>query len=654
MTHNINKEKKLFTRNNPENETEGTLRITLSRVGYVTHPTQNNDIEIPEKNLMGALSGDLVRVMFKSDKTTGHSTGTIKKILSRKKTSFVGTLRKVGGSFVLLPDDQKMYRTIIISKKNLHGTKPGSKVVAKISSWTKNNDPLIASIQKTLGKPGEHETEMLSILYDKEFSPEFPKEVEDEAERVKKYLSDPSIETRKDFRTTTTFTIDPDTAKDFDDALSLKILSENRYEVGIHIADVTYFVRPGTKLDDEASKRATSIYLVDRTIPMLPETLSNDLCSLNPNEDKLAFSVVFEMDKDGAIYKEWFGRTRIKSNKRFTYEEAQNVLNSKQGDFYNELSILNTIAKNLRKEKFKRGAIAFESKELKFVLDENMKPVSIIKKERLDTHMLVEDFMLLANKKVTEYVDLLEKSSKIKHHFVYRVHDHPDEEKIERVLDILKKLGYEINRKDKKITSYDINAILKQVDGTPEENLIQTAMIQSMAKAEYSTKNIGHFGLAFPLYTHFTSPIRRYPDIMVHRLLDKHLNRKTISQEEAERYQELSLRSSQRERIAEEAERESKKYKQAEYMASHIGETFTGVISGVTRFGLFVQEKETLAEGLVGLRSLTDDYYSYNENTLSIIGEKTKKKYQLGDTLKIQVKKVDVRKRQIDYVIVVT
>lgn len=628
---------------------EGALRVGPSLVGYITHPTLETEIEIANKDLKGALAGDLVEVEIIGKKKDSGHTGRVKKIQARRRSSFVGTLRKVGRSFVVVPDNERMYRKIMVAKKDLGGARTGNKVVAKVLSWEKPDNPIQAKIEKTLGKPGEHETEMLSILYDKEFTPDFPRAVEEEAKKVRSYLNNPDIQKRKDFRTTTTFTIDPKDAKDFDDALSIKSLGKDLCEVGIHIADVTYFVRPGTKLDEEAARRATSIYLVDRTIPMLPETLSNDLCSLNPNEEKLAFSAVFEVDTKGDIKKEWFGRTRIKSDKRFSYEEAQKVLDTQKGPFYKELSTLNTIAKALRKEKFKRGAIAFESKELRFTLDENMKPIAIEKKERLDTHMLVEDFMLLANKKVTEYVDKLKKKSNIKKHFVYRVHDEPDEEKIDKVLDLLKKLGYEIHRKGKKITSYDINAILKKVDGTPEENLIQTAMIQSMSKAEYTTKNIGHFGLAFPFYTHFTSPIRRYPDVMVHRLLDKYLNNEKVTPQEAERYKELSLYSSQRERVAEEAERESKKYKQAEYMSFHVGEEFEGTISGVVRFGLFVQEKETLAEGLVAMRNLGDDYYTYDEKSLSLIGEKTKKKFQLGDTVKIRVKKVDVRKRQIDY-----
>ncbi|MAZ40720.1 ribonuclease R [bacterium] len=631
---------------------EGALRIGPSFVGYLAHPTFDTEIEIPNESLKGALPGDTVVVQLTGkQKTSGHF-GKVTKIVTRKRSSFVGTLRKVGRSFVVLPDNERIYQKIMVSKKELAGAKSGSKVVAKVKTWGKPDEPIMASIDKILGKPGQHETEMLSILYDKEFTPDFPSDVEKEAKAVRSYLQNEDIKKRKDFRGTTTFTIDPVDAKDFDDALSVKKLDNNLFEVGIHIADVTYFVRPGTRLDQEGAKRATSIYLVDRTIPMLPETLSNDLCSLNPNEEKLAFSAVFQMDKDGNIHKEWFGRTRIKSDKRFTYENAQKTLDTKKGEFYEELTILNNLAKKLRKEKFKKGAIAFESKELRFELDEKMRPVKIIKKDRLDTHMLVEDFMLLANKKVTEYVDRLEKRSKVKHHFIYRVHDQPDEEKIERVLDLLKKLGHEIHRKGKKITSYDINTILAKVAGTPEENLIQTAMVRSMAKAEYTTKNIGHFGLAFPFYTHFTSPIRRYPDVMVHRLLEKYLHNENVSKQEVERYQELSLHSSQRERVAEEAERESKKYKQAEYMSFHVGEEFTGTISGVTRFGMFVQENETLAEGLVAMRSLGDDYYSYDESNLSLVGEKTKRKFQLGDTVKIKVKKVDVRKRQIDYVLV--
>lgn len=634
---------------NKNSNIEGTIRLTTHGVGFITDDSGEN-IEIENKYLNTAFNGDVVCVSVKEE--GGKKIGEVTKIVARKKEHHVCTIKKSGELFFCIPQDTKMYVDILIPKRFLEKANPGEKVVTKIVSWDSGNRNPIGKVTRVLGEPLSHNTEMEAILYDKDLVIDFEPDVLKEAKEVRKYLYDKkSIEKRRNMSDTTTFTIDPEDAKDFDDALSIKILPSGDYEIGIHIADVTYFVRPGTKLDKEASRRATSVYLVDRTIPMLPPDISNDLCSLNPNEDKLAFSAIFVMDTNGNIKEEWFGRTIIYSNKRFSYEDAQNVLNKKEEKFHKELKILNDIAHKLGNKIKKAGAIGFHNTEVRFVLDENKRPVSIVEKKQFDTHKLVENFMLIANKRVTEYVEKLAKKSGIKKDFIYRVHDIPDPEKIKNLLHLLKSLGYDIHI-NSPIESEDINKILNTVRGKSEELLIQKAAIKSMTKAIYTTKNIGHFGLAFPFYTHFTSPIRRYPDIMVHRLLDIHLHNKKISEKDWGIYVRLAEHSSRMERVAEEAERESIKFKQAEFMREHIGEIYNGIISGVTPWGIYVEEETSRSEGLVGLKTLTDDYYEYNEKDYALIGQRSKKKLQLGNKVKIKVKNVNLSKKQIDYILV--
>lgn len=565
--------------------------------------------------------------------------------MERKKTRFVGILIEKDGKILLDPDDQRVYTQILIPRKELHGAKKGDKIVADVAHW----EGLVGKVVKVLGKPGEHETEISAILYGKNFSSAFSTSVEKAASEARNFLKDQDIPLRRDFRKVTTFTIDPDTAKDFDDALSIKKLDNGNFEIGIHIADVTHFVRSGDALDQEAARRATSIYMVDRTVPMLPEELSNDLCSLNPGEDKLAFSAVFEMDRDARIKKEWFGKTIISSDKRFTYAEAQNILNKKSGVFLKELTALETLAKKLRSERIEGGSILFEDTEVKVILDSNNKPIDIIQKERVETQKIIEDFMLLANKQVAEFIGKYEKEKGIRH-FIYRIHDKPNEEKISFVLALLKSLGYKTSARDR-IDAKEINKILKETENKPEEGLVQTAMIRAMSKAIYTSKNIGHFGLGFSYYTHFTSPIRRYPDIMVHRLLQMYLNSKSPSKNNIETNDKLAAYSSQMERVAETAERESIKFKQAEYMNERIGNTYKGVISGVTNWGIYVEEIKTRSEGLVSVRNLGDEYFTFNKDKFSLTGKDSGKSYRLGDVVDIVVSSVDVRHRQINYLL---
>lgn len=641
----------------PQGKTiSGTISVSSKGLGYVEIVDSTEDIEIQPKLLRGAFHNDKVEIKLagKSGGKKGRPQGEVVKILERAKSQLVGTLEKEGGKLFLIPDDQRMYQDVLIS--GIHDDVPlHTKVLVKITKWNENKSP-VGEILKVIGTKGDHNVEMESIVYEKGFDTSFPFEVEKEAEEIEKKekpIPESEILKRRDFRNTLTFTIDPVDAKDFDDAISFRKINDNLYEIGVHIADVSHYVRRGGALDKEASKRAFSVYLVDRTIPMLPEVLSNDICSLNPNEDKLTFSAVFEMTLDAKIKKRWIGKTVINSDKRFSYEEAQNVLDSKSGKYFEELNILNSIAKILGREKFAAGALDFEKDEVKFKLDERGVPISVFRKERLETHKLVEDYMLLANREVAEFIIKENKEKKYKEGgFIYRVHDLPDQEKLADLSLFLRALGYDLESHDGKITSKMLKKLLEDVEGKTHESLIKTATIRTMSKAIYSTRNIGHFGLAFSNYTHFTSPIRRYPDLLVHRVIESYLDGKRIPDHEMAFYEKMAGNCSKKEIMAAEAERASIKYKQVEYMSSRIGKEFYGTISGVTEWGIYIEEKNTKCEGMAKLRDLNDDFYIFDEKNYAITGKNKKRKFVLGDEVKFNVVKADLERKTLDYQII--
>lgn len=635
-----------------ENKLQGQISINTKGVGFFDIEGQDESVEIQPQFVNRALHGDTVEITLTGEKIRNRPQGKVVKVLERAKDEFVGLVIEKNGRLFVSPDDKRLYVDIPLLPSEKAET--GNKVLVKIVSW----ETLEGKILKVIGKKGENNAEMESIVLEKGFRIEFPQAVEAEAVRIKREYKDTSaeeIKKRRDMRDVTTMTIDPFDAKDFDDAISFKELGNNEYEIGVHIADVSYFVTPGTELDRESEKRGLSVYLVDRTIPMLPEILSNDLCSLNPHEDKFTFSAVFKMNSSGEVLEEWFGRTVIHSDRRFTYEDAQEVIDGKQdGPYQKELRTLRDIAQKLEKKKVENGAMVFETDEVKFILDETGKPIKVYKKSRLETHKLVEEFMLLANRAVAKFIfmsqnrDVKKKGSQS----VYRIHPAPDVDRIENLAIFLKALGFNLKNKDGKVTSKDLNALLSEVKGTVNEDLINTATVRSMAKATYSTKNIGHFSLAFAYYTHFTSPIRRYADVLVHRFLERELNGGKIEQDEYSKFEKICLESSELEKKASEAERASIKYKQVEYMMNHVGETFDGAITGVTEWGVYVEEKETKCEGMIKIRDLGDDFFALDEKNYTIIGEKTGEKFRLGDPIKFKVVSADMEKRVLDYSIV--
>jgi len=634
----------------------GFITTTGKGLGFVNTEDEKfeEDILIEAGYLNTALNGDKVEVSLHPKVPQERQTGEVVRVIERARDTFIGIIEIAKNVGFVSADDRRMYTSIYIPSSKLKNSQTGDKVQVKIISWKDPKRNPEGEVIRVLGKKGDHNVEMESIVLEKGFETGFPKEVEEEAkliEKNEKNISPEEISKRRDMRQTLTMTIDPFDAKDFDDAISFKRIDADKFEIGVHIADVSHFVREDTALDKEALKRGCSIYLVDRTIPMLPEVLSNDVCSLNPKEDKLTFSAIFIMDSNAKVSERWFGRTVIHSDKRFTYEEAQENINKQSGDYFEELITLNNIAKKLQKQKHEDGAIEFDTEEIKFKLDENNKPIGVYKKPRLDTHKLVEEYMLLANKEVAKFIyDSIYKKGKKDTGAIYRIHNAPDGERIADLGIFIRALGHHFPKD--KITAKDINVMLASINGTPEADLIKTATVRSMAKAIYSTKNVGHFGLAFEYYTHFTSPIRRYPDLLVHRILANHLYTNKFKDTDIVKFQKIADQSSEREIAASEAERASKKYKQVEYMQERIGQTFEGIISGVAEWGIYVEEIETKCEGMIKIKDIGNDYFEIDRKTYSIIGQKTKKKYQLGDKISFKVIGADLEKKTLDYILV--
>ncbi|HEY4479959.1 MAG TPA: RNB domain-containing ribonuclease [Candidatus Paceibacterota bacterium] len=690
-----NKPKKEQTKHKNLKTLKGVIKVISKPMGFFMLPDtdRSEDVVVFEEGLNCALDKDEVEVEI-IGKDRDRKKGRVVRILNRNKTEFVGTLENslrqsadgVGDGLVFVPDDFKFYRKIELVAFPENATS-GQKVLVKMLPWTNQNLNPKGEVLKVIGKKGEHETEMQSIILDKGIVYDFPEEVEEEAKKVAEDFF--AGADRRDFRDVLTFTIDPVDAKDFDDALSYREIGEGKIEVGVHIADVSHFVRPGTALDREARKRLFSTYLVDRTIPMLPEVLSNDLCSLNPNVDRFAFSAVFEIEKNppvggGKILKRWFGKTIINSDKRFSYEEAQEVLNaaekrfssesprppgttpSRTGvssqssarlsseNFFQPLAELNRLANIYRAENKKEGAIEFETDEVKFELDEKGKPIRIYKKPRLDTMKMIEEWMLLANREVAKFISekLEKRGAQAGAASIYRVHDLPNMDKLEELAIFVRALGHELPVRGGEVSARDLNILLTKIEGHSAESLVKTAAIRSMAKAIYSTQNIGHFGLAFEYYTHFTSPIRRYPDLVIHRILENHLNGGHIKKDEFAYLQKICNEASEKEIVVAEAERESIKYKQVEFMQSRVGQEFDAVISGVTEWGMYVEDPSTKAEGMIRLKEMNGDLYQLDAKNYAIVGANTKKKYSLGDSVRVRLVSADLDRKILDFKLV--
>ena len=648
-----------------QNYFTGRLDVTSNGNGYLVSEDLEHDVYIPSRNLNRALDNDLVKVYVYKRRNTSKEEGDVVEVLERFKSDYVGVLQLNKNFGFVVPDDNKMYADIFIPNKSLNGAQDGDKVAASITDWPENSKNPFGKITTVLGKPGDHQTEIHSILLEYGLPYQFTDEVEADATNIATEITQEEIAKRRDLRDVLTFTIDPKDAKDFDDALSFKQLQNGNYEIGIHIADVSHYLQENSILDEEAYNRATSVYLVDRVVPMLPEILSNGVCSLRPKEEKLTFSAIFEIDEKGYINKQWFGRTVTYSDYRFAYDEAQEIIESKSNKISSEVSLtgnsyevsneivaailkLDELAKKLRKKRLQDGAITFDRVEVKFNLDEDANPLGVYFKESKDANKLIEEFMLLANRKVAEFVGKT-KSGEPTKTFIYRVHDEPDLDKLASLQTIVSKFGYtnKIDTHSNKSISKTLNQLLLDVHGKGEANLIETLAVRTMSKAEYTTDNIGHYGLAFDYYSHFTSPIRRYPDVMTHRLLQHYLTGGKSPKQEP--YEEKCQHSSEREYLASKAERDSIKYMQVKYMQDHQDKEFEGVISGVTEWGIYVEILENKCEGMVRIRDIKDDYYLYDEKQFALVGQSTKNLYQLGSHVLIKVKNTDLERKHLDF-----
>ena len=623
----------------------GVVDMTTQGFAYIESDECEEDIFVSQHNLNHALHGDTVKINL-YHKKRGRPEGEVVEIVERSKQTFVGRIEMSGRFGFLIPDSRHMPYDIFIPADALNGAKNGEKVIGRITDWAKNMKSPVGEIVDVLGKPGDNDVEMHAILAEFELPYKFPEELNKVAEKISDKITKKDYAERWDFREVSTFTIDPKDAKDFDDALSIRQINENTWEVGVHIADVTHYVKQDSEIDKEGMQRATSVYLVDRTVPMLPERLSNYICSLRPNEEKLCFSAVFELDEKATITKQWIGRTVILSKRRFTYEEAQEVIETGEGDYKNEVLMLNKLAQKLRTKRFASGSVSFEREEPRFEIDENGKPLGVYFKEFKESNQLIEEFMLLANKKVAEFIGKQAGNKKAKT-FVYRIHEKPNEDRFNSFRQFIAKFGYKLEPKREKDISKELNKLLKEVHGKPEANLIETLAVRSMAKARYSTDNIGHYGLAFPYYTHFTSPIRRYPDMMVHRLLERYL--KEGKSADKDYYEQQCKHSLAMEVKAAEAERASIKYKMVEFMQDKVGQEFDGVISGVTEWGIYVELSETMIEGMVSVREMKDDYYYFDDEEYSMVGKSSHKRYTLGDKVRIKVLRANMERKQLDF-----